>query len=87
MIHRSARRMRPGGRKTDGEQRGDQGSPSSGGNGLRPSLRSQLVALFLRVEIHVHVNRFDLYVICNLRPKSLLQAAKVHKERVWRNLI
>lgn len=39
------RRMHLGGKKTDGEQREDRGSPSSGGNGLRPSLRSQLVAL------------------------------------------
>lgn len=39
------RRMHLGGKKTDGEQRENQGSPSSGGNGLRPSLRSQLVAL------------------------------------------
>jgi len=41
------RRMHSRGRKTDGEQRGDRGIPSSGGNGLRPSLRSQLVALYV----------------------------------------
>lgn len=39
------RRMHLGGKRTDGEQRENRGSPSSGGNGLRPSLRSQLVAL------------------------------------------
>ncbi|CAL1675788.1 unnamed protein product [Lasius platythorax] len=53
------RRMHLGERKMDGEQRGDRGSPSSGGNGLRPSLRSQLVALCLwDDEIHIHENRF-----------------------------
>lgn len=53
------RRMHLGGKKTDGEQKEDRGSPSSGGNGLRPSLRSQLVALCLWDEIHIHENRFN----------------------------
>lgn len=39
------RRMHLGGKRMDGEQRENRGNPSSGGNGLRPSLRSQLVAL------------------------------------------
>lgn len=51
------RRMHLGEKKMDREQRGK--PIIRGYNGLRPSLRSQLVALCPWDEIHIHENRFD----------------------------